>query len=134
MEARKAEFDEKTRLTAQRQKPHNPLPVPDFKALHAAQEAELALRKDKITPVLPLPIELNTDGRAKEREKFDELMREKEKELERAIEERRKQKEAEEEKEVKEIRRRAVPKAHEVPQWYKEAPKKGKGKLDGVTE
>ncbi|KAI6004638.1 hypothetical protein EDD15DRAFT_2216339, partial [Pisolithus albus] len=28
---------------------------------------------------------------------------------------------------VREMRRRAVPKAHKVPEWYKEMPKKGQG-------
>lgn len=125
MEARKAEF-EKEKLA--RPKKHNPLPVPDFKALHAAQEARQALRREQYTPVVPLRIELNTDGRAKEREKFDQMMREKEMEMERAMEERRREREAEEENEIRELRKKAIPRAHEVPEWYKEAPKKKRDK------
>lgn len=101
--------------------------IPDFKAMHAAQEAELALRKENIQPVVPLPIRWETDQRLKERQKFDERMREKEREQERLMELRRKEREEEEEREVRELRKKAVPKAHEVPEWYKEAPKKKQG-------
>ncbi|KAG5649946.1 hypothetical protein H0H81_001365 [Sphagnurus paluster] len=104
--------------------------VPDFKTLHAQHEAEVALRKENITPVVPLPLTLNTEERARERERFDELVREKERELERAKEQRRKELEEAEEREIRELRKRAVPKAHEVPEWYKEAPKKKKRELD----
>ncbi|PPQ77550.1 hypothetical protein CVT25_011410 [Psilocybe cyanescens] len=99
-------------------------PIPDFKALHAAQEAKLALRKENIHPTVPLPIKWETDHRAKERQKFDEMVREKEREQERLVEERRREREEQEERELRELRKKAVPKAHEVPEWYKEAPKK----------
>ncbi|KAF8799904.1 hypothetical protein BYT27DRAFT_7200885 [Phlegmacium glaucopus] len=105
---------------------HSSTTIPDFKAMHAAQEAELALRKENIQPVVPLPIRWETDLRLKERQKFDERMREKEREQERLMELRRKEREEEEEREVRELRKKAVPKAHEVPGWYKEAPKKKK--------
>lgn len=128
MEARKAELE---RPSTSQQKHQNPTPVPDFKTLHAAHEAELAHRKENITPVYPLPIELKTDVRAKERERFDERMRIKERELERAMEERRREQEANEQKEIREFRKRAVPKAHTVPVWYNEAPKR-KGGTDSI--
>jgi len=60
----------------------------------------------------------------KERREFDEMVREKEREKERLEEEQRKLKEEEDEKELKELRKKLVPKAHEVPEWYKEAPKR----------
>ncbi|KAG7444833.1 uncharacterized protein BT62DRAFT_933884 [Guyanagaster necrorhizus] len=98
--------------------------IPDFKALHAAEEARLAARKELIIPVKPIAKEFNTDERIKERRMFDERIKEKEAEMERALEERRKQREEEEERQVRELRRKAVPKAHEVPEWYKDAPKR----------
>lgn len=94
--------------------------------MHVAQEAELALRKENIQPVVPLPIRWETDYRVKERQKFDERVREKGREHERLMELRRKEREEEEEREVRELRKKAVPKAHEIPEWYKEAPKKKK--------
>jgi septal ring factor EnvC (AmiA/AmiB activator) len=94
--------------------------------MHAAQEAELALRKENIQPVVPLPVHWETDVRLKERQKYDEKMREKQRELEREMAMRRREREEEEEREVRELRKKAVPKAHGVPEWYKEAPKKKK--------
>lgn len=122
MEARKAEF-EKSQAQPKRKRDNIP-PIPDFKALHAAQDAQLALRREHIKPVVPLLVEFSTDGRAKERQKFDEKIKEKEKELALATEQRRREREEEEAREVKELRKKAVPKAHEVPDWYKEAPRK----------
>ncbi|KAI0652563.1 hypothetical protein C8Q79DRAFT_997569 [Trametes meyenii] len=100
--------------------------IPDFKALHALHQSQLAQRKAEIVPVVPLPVEFQTDARAREREKFEEARRAREAELERQREERRRQQELEEEREIKELRRRAVPKANEVPEWYALAPKKSK--------
>ena len=51
---------------------------------------------------------------------------EREREAERAADEARRQRELEEEAEIRELRRRAVPKANEVPEWYAFAPKKAK--------
>ncbi|KAI0334005.1 hypothetical protein GY45DRAFT_140266 [Cubamyces sp. BRFM 1775] len=101
-------------------------PIPDFKALHAMQQSVLAQRKAEIVPVVPLPIEFQTEARAHEREKFEEARRAREAELERQREERRRQQELEEEREIKELRKRAVPKANAVPEWYAFAPKKSK--------
>jgi hypothetical protein len=100
------------------------IPVPDFKTLHAHHEAEIAHRKENIHPTVPLPLELHTNERAKEREKFDRMMKEKERELERVMEQRRREREENEEREVRELRKKAIPRAHEVPEWYNEAPKK----------
>jgi hypothetical protein len=102
-------------------------PIPDFKALHATQEAKLATRRVKPNPVLPLPLQLSTEERMRERRKFDEMMKEKEKENQRAMEERRRQREQEEEREVREMRKRAVPRAHDVPEWYTTAPRRRAG-------
>lgn len=101
--------------------------IPDFKALHAAHEAEVALRKENIQPVVPAPVKFETDARLKERAKFDEMIREKELQRHLELEQRRRQREEEEEKEIRELRRKAIPKAHEVPEWYKDAPRKAKG-------
>ena len=84
--------------------------VPDFKAIHAAQEAELALRKENIQPVVPMPIQWETDHRLKERQKFDERIREKEREQERLMELKKREREEQEEREVRELRKKAIPK------------------------
>lgn len=99
-------------------------PVPDFKTLHTQHEARIAHRKENIHPTIPLPLELHTTERAREREKFDLMMKEKEREMERVMEQRRREREANEEREVRELRKKAVPRAHEVPEWYSEAPKR----------
>lgn len=131
MEARKAEYEKETLGTLQKQRTQrHPAPVPDFKTLHAQQEAELALRKENIHPVLPLPIQFTTDSRMKEREKFDQRVKEKEREMERAMEQRRKEREENEEREVRELRKKAIPRAHEVPDWYREAPKRKTKEVD----
>ncbi|TCD71130.1 hypothetical protein EIP91_012078 [Steccherinum ochraceum] len=100
------------------------LPIPDYKRMHSAQEHELAARREQIVPVVPLPLELHTDTRAHDREQFEEGLRTRHREADRLAEERRRAQEAEEEKEIRELRRRAVPKAHEVPEWYQHAPKR----------
>ena len=106
-------------------------PIPDFKALHAAQESVLAQKRAEIQPTVPMGFELATVTRAQERERFEEARRARERELERQAEERRRQRELEEEAEVRELRRRAVPKANEVPEWYAFAPKKAKADTAG---
>lgn len=90
-------------------------------------KASVAFRKEHIAPTIPVTPDLNTKYRAKEREKFDELMRSKEEEMEHVREEKRKQQEVEDEKEMREIRKRAIPKAHDVPDWYASAPKRDTG-------
>ncbi|KAH9950944.1 hypothetical protein B0H21DRAFT_409263 [Amylocystis lapponica] len=132
-EARKAELDKSSGDAASstlRRSRRAPLPVPDFKALHAAQESLFASRREHIVPTVPLELELYTDVRAREREKFEEARRAREHELELQTEERRRLRELEEEKEIKELRKRAVPRANEIPDWYADAPKKaGKTKM-----
>lgn len=99
--------------------------IPDFRALHERHlKASIAFRKEHIVPTVPVTLNLNTELRAKEREKFDELMRRREEEMERVREEKRRQRDAEDEKEIREIRKRAIPKAHDVPDWYASAPKR----------
>ncbi|KAI0640124.1 hypothetical protein C8Q77DRAFT_1084800 [Trametes polyzona] len=131
VEARKVELEKSAGSSShaaslRRSKAQATHPIPDFKTLHALQESVLAQRKAEITPVVPLPIELSTEARARERERFEEARRAREAELERQREERRRQQELEEEREIKELRKRAVPKANEVPEWYAFAPKKSK--------
>lgn len=101
-------------------------PIPDFKALHAAQESVLAQKRAEIQVTKPVEFGLATVSRAQERERYEEQRRARERELERQAEERRRQRELEEEAEIRELRRRAVPKANEVPEWYAFAPKKSK--------
>ncbi|KAF4604489.1 hypothetical protein EYR40_003263 [Pleurotus pulmonarius] len=102
-------------------------PVPDFKALHAMHESTFANRRGQITPVIPAPIQFQTDIRAKKREKFDEMVRAKEREKQLMEERMERERALEEEKEIMLMRRKAIPRAHEVPEWYKEAPKRKNG-------
>ncbi|GJJ13126.1 hypothetical protein Clacol_007376 [Clathrus columnatus] len=78
-------------------------------------------RKKTSNPILPTdaPV-LNTLIRAKAREKFDAERKEREKilELQRLIRER--ERAEQEEREYKEARKRTIPRAHEVPEWYKD--------------
>lgn len=99
--------------------------IPNFKALHAAElQASIAFRQAHIAPTVPISPELNTEFRAKEREKFEELMRRKVEEMDRVKETKRKEREAEEERELKELRKKTIPKANEVPEWYAAAPRR----------
>ncbi|KAJ6566440.1 hypothetical protein B0H19DRAFT_1137840 [Mycena capillaripes] len=104
-----------------------PYTIPDFKTMHASQAAQNALRRSQRAPTVSLPIAFSTDIRARERELFDDKVRAKERNLEAAREVERRAREEAEEKELRELRKRAVPKAHEVPDWYKEAPKRNHG-------
>ncbi|CCL98916.1 uncharacterized protein FIBRA_00923 [Fibroporia radiculosa] len=103
---------------------HASVSIPDFKAMHAAQESALQARRGQIVPVTAVDFELATDARAREREEYDRARRAREEELARQMEERRRLQAVEEEREVRELRRRAVPRAHEVPEWYARAPKR----------
>ncbi len=123
IEARKRSDLAESKDAAMRAEEAAALGVPDFKTLHDAEEKRLASRKHQITPILPGRIELSTEARAHEREKYDEARRAREAEAERLLEEQRRLQAIEEEKEIKELRRRAVPKANEVPDWYAHAPK-----------
>jgi hypothetical protein len=55
------------------------------------------------------------------------MIRVKELEIERQEEERRIQRDLEEEKEVRALRKKAVPRANKVPEWYDEVPKRKAG-------
>jgi len=98
-------------------------PAPNFKAIHAALDASLAQRKENVHPTVPLPMQWETDSRMQQRKRFEERVREKEREKGKEEEERRRLREAEEERELKELRKKMVVKAHEVPEWYNERPK-----------
>ena len=82
--------------------------------------------KPAFQPTVPVSPEFATELRLKERHKFDEMIKEKERREQAEREARRKLEEEEEEKRIKELRKKAVPKAHEVPEWYNDMPKKQK--------
>jgi Targeting protein for Xklp2 (TPX2) domain len=129
LEARKCQL-EKVDERSDNSKLKSKHSIPDFKALHAAHEAELALRKENIHPIVPVPPKFETDARMKERHKFEEQVREKELQRHLELEQKRKERQEREEEEIRELRKKAIPKAHEVPEWYRDAPKKvksGKG-------
>ncbi|KAJ4464371.1 hypothetical protein J3R30DRAFT_3767145 [Lentinula aciculospora] len=107
-----------------RQKLHTAYAIPDFKASHSVQDALLTSIKGQIKPVVPLQVEMHTDARARERGKFNDQLREKELQARRAHEERKRQQAKDEERELKEQRKKAIPKANLVPDWYKDAPRR----------
>ncbi|KAH6911076.1 hypothetical protein BKA70DRAFT_1269394 [Coprinopsis sp. MPI-PUGE-AT-0042] len=127
LEARKCQ-SEKVDERADSSKPKPTHPIPDFKALHAAHEAELALRKENIQPIVPVPPRFETDARMKERHKFEEQIREKELQRHLELEQKRKERQQQEEEEIRELRKKAIPKAHEVPEWYRRSKKVKSGK------
>lgn len=82
-------------------------------------------RSKRRTPlIVPEGFTFSTEQRAKDRGKFDEAVRVKQKEKERELEEERAAMAVEEERGIKEMRRRAVPKANSVPEWYTTMPKR----------
>ena len=84
-----------------------------------------SMGRSKRTPlIIPEGFRFSTEQRAKEREKFDEAVRVKQKEKERQSEEDRVAKAVEEERGVKEMRKRAVPKANAIPEWYATMPRR----------
>ena len=106
---------------------HMSHPIPDFKALHAMQQSVLSQRRRaEVHPTVPVEFGLATEARAAERERFEAARRAREAEAEALAAEARRQRELEEEAEVRELRRRAVPRANEVPEWYALAPKKAR--------
>lgn len=109
-------------------------PPPNFKAIHAALDVSIAQRKENIHPTVPLSMQWETDLRMQERRKFDAKVKEREREKEKEEEMRRILCEAEEEREIKELRKRLVVKAHEVPEWYSKMPKSKKKEPAEVTE
>ncbi|CAK5267013.1 unnamed protein product [Mycena citricolor] len=98
--------------------------IPDFKAMHASQAARFSLRRSHAAPTVPVPIAFSTDQRVRERQAFDARVREREQAEEAQRERDRKDREQMEEMEARESRKRAVVRAHEVPEWYKDAPKR----------
>ena len=102
-------------------------PIPDYKSEHALLESSLARRKENIAPIIPLSFEMHTDARAKERERFEAVVKEKEKEMEEQREAKRREKEEQDERELRELRRKAIPKANAVPEWYRDAPRRKRG-------
>ncbi|CAK5266429.1 unnamed protein product [Mycena citricolor] len=98
--------------------------IPDFKAMHASQAARYSLRRSHAAPTVPVPIAFSTDQRVRERQAFDAKVREREQAEEAQRERDRKDREQMEEMEARESRKRAVVRAHEVPEWYKDAPKR----------
>ncbi|KAJ7671781.1 hypothetical protein B0H17DRAFT_948170, partial [Mycena rosella] len=101
--------------------------IPDFAALHASQAAQNTLRRSQRAPTVPVPIAFSTDARVRERARFDAQVREREQNEEEARAVLRREREKKEAEEVREMRKRAVPRAHEVPEWYKDVPKRERG-------
>ncbi|KAG9089467.1 hypothetical protein FRC06_001536 [Ceratobasidium sp. 370] len=108
------------------------LPMPDFAAAHAAAEAaNLARRERTQVAFLAAQAELEaqreskyeigseTARRAAERAVFDAAMKVKEAEAERVRLEAKKLEDVREAAEIKELRKRMVPKANPVPEWYR---------------
>ena len=122
LEARKAE----ERLAVSEPGKTHPLhPVPDAKAHGTSHPPGFTFHKEGIIPSLPVvPFSFCTEQRAKEREKFDEMVKRKEEEMQRLREEQRQREAEEEEKAIKELRRKAIPKANEIPEWYSDMPKR----------
>lgn len=84
-----------------------------------------SMGRSKRTPlIVPEAFRFSTEQRARDRGKFDEAVRAKQKEKERELEEDRAAKAIEEERGMKEMRKRAVPKANAVPEWYATMPKR----------
>ncbi|KAL4070254.1 hypothetical protein J3A83DRAFT_3157760 [Scleroderma citrinum] len=138
LEARKADVHKLLAASepAQSQTQHETRLAPLYDSHHG--EAWLRLRKDNATNTLAattattaVPFVLCTEQRAKDRAKFDAMVRQKEEEMARAREEARRKAEEEEEREIREIRRRAVPKANEVPEWYARMPKRKRVECEG---
>jgi len=84
-----------------------------------------SIGRSKRTPlIVPEAFTFSTEQRAKDREKFDEAVRVKQEEKERRLEEDRAARAVEEGREVREMRKRAVPKANIVPGWYATMPRR----------
>ena len=98
--------------------------IPNFAVMHAAEEARVAAVRGKGRVTRGVGPVLSTDRRAREREAFDAQVRKKEQELEALREQRRLEEEAAEAEAIAELRRRAVPRANSVPEWYCSRPKK----------
>ncbi|KAI5118581.1 hypothetical protein M0805_004197 [Coniferiporia weirii] len=136
--ARRQEFEEKVKTwekraassagSSQNGRSSSHKSIPDFKSLHATQGAGLASmavhRRELVAPTVPVSPHFLTDIRLAEREKFEEARRLREREIEQLMEEKRRTREEEEEREWREARKRTVPRANAVPEWYADAPKR----------
>ncbi|KAH7334894.1 hypothetical protein B0J17DRAFT_93698 [Rhizoctonia solani] len=111
-------------------------PMPDFAAAHAAAEAANLTRRQRAQEVfLAAQAELEsyrdanyaiggeTARRAAERAVFDAAMKVREAEAERIRNEQKKLEKEKEAAEIRDIRRRMVPRANPVPEFYKYAPR-----------
>ena len=87
--------------------------------------ASMSRSKRRAALMVPEAFSFSTEQRAKDRERFDEAVRVKQKEKERRVEEERAARAVEEERGIKEMRKRAVPRANTVPEWYATMPKRG---------
>ncbi|KAL5519583.1 hypothetical protein ACEPAH_1266 [Sanghuangporus vaninii] len=90
----------------------------------ASLEILATRRREQITPTIPVSPHFMVDTRLAQRHKFDDAQRAKEKEAERIREEQRRAKEAEEEREWREARKRTIPRANQIPEWYTQVPKR----------
>lgn len=106
-------------------KTHPLHPVPEFKAHRASHSAAFTFHREGDVPSVPVaPFFFCTEQRAKEREKFDEMVKRKEEEMQKLKEEQRRREAEEEERAIKELRQKAIPKANEIPEWYADMPKR----------
>ena len=107
---------------------HTQKPIPDFKSVHAAQSTLIsdmaARRRGMIKPTVPVTPHFSTDQRLAEREKFEQARRAREEELERQLAAEQRLREEEEERAYQEARKRTVPRANPIPDWYSNVPKK----------
>jgi hypothetical protein len=83
--------------------------------------------KGRTPLIVPGAFRFSTEQRARDREKFEEGVRAKQREKAQQLEEDRAANAAEEEREMREMRKRTVPKAHAVPEWYATMPKRKAG-------
>ncbi|KAK7041248.1 hypothetical protein R3P38DRAFT_3179874 [Favolaschia claudopus] len=80
--ARHFRVNDSSEDSSQQQTNAKPYKIPDFKSMHASLAAQGALRRSQLAPTVPVPLAFSTDMRARERELFDEKVREKEREVE----------------------------------------------------
>ncbi|KLO07126.1 hypothetical protein SCHPADRAFT_837070, partial [Schizopora paradoxa] len=95
-----------------------------FNSLRSVHEPTKSSRRQQIVPTIPVTPHFSTEARIAERHKFEEARKARELEIEKQAEERRRVQEEEEEREWREQRKRAIPKANPVPDWYTDIPRK----------
>ena len=83
--------------------------------------------KTRTPLIVPGEFRFSTEQRARERERFEEGVRVKQREKEQQLEQERAARAVEEEREIKEMRKRAVPKANSIPEWYASMPRRKGG-------